>query len=174
MCWIHIHNDDMMSVREFVKHVKLIVYGDDNALGVSDEKKDIFNQWTIAEAMSFFGQKYTAENKEDDPPKLRSIYDIEFLKRTFRYEPRLGRHVAPLRMATIVEMPYWTKKEGYDEIWRDNFDNALKELSLHPPEKFEERASEMLARASEAGHFPLIIDRNTLVDEITNSENLYH
>ena len=173
MAWVKAHQGRLEEVRSFTDHVSLTSFGDDNGFGVSDAKKDIFNQRTVTQYMAELGLKYTAENKEDNPPPLRSIYDIEFLKRKFRYEPRYGRHAAPLRMASILEMPYWTKVEYSDGIWKQNFENALRELSLHPESVFNEWAPRMIRAALDAGYQPIITDRGVLLDEIVKKEIQY-
>lgn len=57
--------------------------------------------------MKEFLLTYTSETKEGTVPDYRSINEVTFLKRGFRWEPRLGRYVGPLEMDTIIEMPYW-------------------------------------------------------------------
>lgn len=168
MCWVRVHEDDISSLRNFTTYVSLITYGDDHALGISEVKGELFNQHTITDTMKTFGLLYTAEDKSSNPPPFRSIWEIEFLKRRFRYEPLVGLVVAPLRLETITEMPYWSKKEGYEAIWREKLETAIRELSLHPPEIFEDWSQTFMnATVKKTGYRPIIIDRQTLIDEVT-------
>lgn len=54
--------------------------------------------------------EYTAEDKSSNPPPVRPLQELTFLKRGFRFEPKVQRYVAPLALESILEMPYWTKK----------------------------------------------------------------
>ena len=105
---------------------------------------------------------------------MRSIFEIEFLKRMFRYEPRLGRVVAPLRLETILEMPYWSKKEGFENIWRENLENALRELALHDVSVFNHYVPQLLeASRMRANYCPVLTARNALLDEVSKMERIY-
>ncbi|APG77386.1 hypothetical protein [Shahe picorna-like virus 10] len=174
MCWVKAHHGALNCLRFFSDNVTLKSFGDDNALNLSDYASKIFNQIEIAKFMAELGLEYTSEDKDSNPPPLRDIEEIEFLKRSWRYEPLVGRYVAPLRLETILEMPYWSKKEGFEEIWRVNLDNAIRELALHPPEVFAEWSTIMLNKSWErASYRPLVFDRETLVNEISGMDKLY-
>lgn len=173
MCWVVLNGNKLESLRAFDKQVSLIDFGDDNVLNVANTSSEIFNQHTVTVAMRNFGLIYTSEDKSSNPPPFRSIFDVTFLKRSFRYEPRVGRMVAPLALDTILEMPYWTKKDAFEQVWRDNVDNALRELSLHSKEVFDEYAPMMIEASRQKGFVPVLSDRNVLMDEVSKIEKMY-
>lgn len=125
------------SIADFDRTTKFVVYGDDLIGSVSHEIKPWFNQVTITEAMRQIGYTFTDEDKTGAVHIFRSLDDVSFLKRKFRFEPMVQRYVAPLSMDSIREMLYWTKKgANSDNVTRTNVDNALRELSLHGEEDF--------------------------------------
>nr|QDH91380.1 MAG: RNA-dependent RNA polymerase [Picornavirales sp.] len=117
----------------FNAHVYLAVCGDDNIFTVSHEYRDLFNEMTLVSVMSELGMTYTTELKGTATIPFRKLEEVEFLKRSFRFEPILGRRVGPLRLSVILEMVNWSKKGAdFVDITCHNVDVALDELSLHP------------------------------------------
>jgi len=116
--------------------------------------------------MKSFGYNYTDEMKTSDGegPLSRNLEEVTFLKRGFRFEPGVGRYLAPLALPAILEMLYWTQR-GHcgEEITRTNVDNALRELSLHSRATFDEWSPKILASArSKLDYHPTIIDYDAL------------
>ena len=174
MCYVAAHEYDVSSLRKFEDFIALIVYGDDNVLNVAEEKADIFNQHTITKHMATFGLTYTSEDKLADPPPFRTIFQVEFLKRRFRYEARIGRYIAPLRMETILEMPYWSRKNGYEMIWRTNLENALRELAFHEKHIFDEWCPVMVEQSRRrTGYVPYVIEYKALLLEASKMVKVY-
>lgn len=171
LCWIKSHGGSVQCLRDFSKSVKLVAFGDDNIASVAQHARDIFNQHTLSMHMKELGHIYTSDSKDSFDSAFRSLKDITFLKRSFRYEERVGRYVAPLDLKTILEMPFWTKKEGVDQVWRDNVDNALRELSLHESTVFDNWVPVVVTESSRAGHHPVLTDRNSLLDEVCKMPN---
>lgn len=175
MCFVKTNGDDINSLRQFKVHTELSANGDDHLLSVSDKYLPTFNQNTITTAMAEYGMTYTSEDKEDkNPPPSRPITEVTFLKRSFRYEPFYGRYCAPLKLETILEMPYWSKKKFYDTIWRDNLENAVREMSLHEPEVFNKWVPRMCEASYKLTQYvPEIVSRKALLDEIVKKEIKY-
>lgn len=175
MCFVKVNGDDIGALRQFSVHTKLSANGDDHLLTITDKYLSIFNQNTITTAMADFGLTYTSEDKDDlNPPPSRPITEVTFLKRSFRYEPFYGRYCAPLKLETILEMPYWSKKKFYDTIWRDNLENAVREMSLHEPEVFNKWVPKMCDASYRLTQYvPEIVNRKALLDEIVKKEIKY-
>lgn len=131
MVWTKIQGVSMRS--KFHDYNYLVVYGDDNAINISPEVTDNFNQNTIAKVMSEYGMTYTSENKIDgDIADYRPIEEITFLKRGFRFEPYKDEYVAPLALDTVLYSVYWCKnKKLMRQIVADNVETLYCELSLH-------------------------------------------
>lgn len=80
-----------------------IAYGDDNAWAVHPELRDDINFLTMQYHLGKLGMTYTPADKLDvDPEPFKNIHDITFLKRSFRFEPILGRYVGPLDLETTL------------------------------------------------------------------------
>ncbi|ATO59709.1 nonstructural polyprotein [Solenopsis invicta virus 5] len=128
-------------MKDFDKHVSLVSYGDDNVINFSDEISDWFNMETITEAFAKLGFTYTDELKgaSGEVPKWRTIYDVQYLKRKFRYDEQRKVWEAPLCMDTILEMPNWCRG-GLDiqEGTKVNCENAIMELSMHDQQTFDQ------------------------------------
>lgn len=85
-------------VDSFKQNVSLITYGDDNAMGSG---VDWFNHTAIAEVLSTVGVKYTMADKLAISVPFIPITEVSFLKRTFRWEPRLQSYMATLDIESI-------------------------------------------------------------------------
>lgn len=139
MVWVRIMG--IGYAHRFWEFVYLCVYGDDNILNVSPEIIDRFNQDTIAAKMAEIGMTYTNENKEGSVTKTRTLEEVSFLKRGFRYEDVLRSYVGPQELESILYVPYWCKnKSMIDEITLGNVEFTYQELSLHGPATWDEHA----------------------------------
>lgn len=150
-CWARMGQqleiDYHESIKDFESDCALIVLGDDNAYAVSPKYREYFTEVAVADWMSEIGMVYTSELKDVGLHKsLRRLEDIEFLKRSFRYDNVLRRWVAPLRLSVILEIPYWTKAipGQMEAIVGDNVQEALNELALHPRSTYEEWAPQII------------------------------
>lgn len=86
----------------FEEHVNLMVYGDDNVMGVSP-KCTFFNHTAMQQELANIGVVYTMADKTSASVPFVSIDDISFLKRTFKYDEDIGAIVAPLEEASITK-----------------------------------------------------------------------
>jgi hypothetical protein len=165
MAWVRAHDGSLCSLLDFSKKVKAIFLGDDNLLSVADTAQRIFSQNKLTEIFAELGQQYTSETKvEGDVPDFRKLTDVEFLKRTFRYENAVGRYVGPLRMETILEIPYWTKKHDSHEIMLANCERSIYELALWGKDIFVDKTREVLPFMKEVGYQPRSEDWLTWLD----------
>lgn len=149
-------------INEFNKNVYLCALGDDNVFCVSDEFKEDFNELTLVSCMARIGLKYTTELKGEATVPFRTIEDVEFLKRSFRPIRLKGqfRYLAPIQFTTIVNMLYWTKKGHMsDQISCDNISLALREISLHGKEVFDEYYP--LLRSLKEQYYPDVVSKHS-------------
>jgi hypothetical protein len=138
-------NSDHSSCAAFSRYVNLISFGDDNILNISDAVIDEFNQTTIAEGYRRIGMTYTDESKSVDVVAYRSLEEVSFLKRAFRWDNATFTYKAPLQMETIMEMCNWIRGDmDLEETVNVNVETALMELSLHPQQIFQEKSSQIL------------------------------
>nr|WPR17565.1 MAG: non-structural polyprotein [Pseudoscorpian dicistrovirus 2] len=144
-CWYYLTDWYRDGLSLFWEHVYIIVGGDDNAVNVSDQAIDWFNQVTVMGAMATIDLTYTDENKGDVMLPYREISEITFFKRAFRFEKLIQRYVGPLSMETILEMPQWTNKTAMkDQVVHERVEACLNELSLHGREIYEQWAPKII------------------------------
>jgi hypothetical protein len=135
-CYMHITGDK----KYFWEKVSPLVYGDDNVVNVADSIKDVYNQVTVSAAMmECFGLKYTSGAKDGVLAPFTTIDNITFLKRRFYCDSR--GWLCPLELDSFLYTHYWCKNKSLVEpIMLDSLENALEELSLHPPVTWDEYA----------------------------------
>jgi hypothetical protein len=149
-------------ISDFNNFVYAIAFGDDNLLSVRDEVIHQFTPDALQAGLLKVGMKYTNEAKTQSMGSFRPILEVSFLKRSFRFEPILGRYVAPLDITTILETPYWTKRgSSADKIALDNLQFSILELSLHGENVFVKYVPKMTELAFEKyRHSPEVIRFN--------------
>jgi hypothetical protein len=175
MCWIKLHPEGVKALSQFPEKVYFIGYGDDSMCNVADDCLGFFNYETLGKAMADLGFDYTDELKTEATVLYRHVDELSFLKRGFRFEPILGRYVAPLSMTSILDMLYFTKK-GADsqEITKTNVNNAFMELCMHSPEDFQCWAPRWLAGAREKLKYqPPVVNRVSLLRMVAQLDNYY-
>lgn len=165
LAWYEHNGQSLSSFRTFDENVKLVSYGDDSIGNVVDGNPG-FNQNTIPEYMSRYGLTWTHETKVDGIfPDYRQITEIDFLKRSFRFEESVGQWVAPLSLDSVIEPCCWTKEGPYElTTQRSNISNAFRELPLHGKEVFNNFAPKLISLSQEhLDYIPDVTDfRNSL------------
>lgn len=125
----------------FKKNVNLLTVGDDN---IFNSKLDDFNHTVIAKILGNYGLQYTMADKESESVPFISIYDADFLKRTFRHLE--GTVVAPLALDSIFKSLCMIVRKGNisdEEQLAQSYSAARREWSLHGKEVFERNCSKM-------------------------------
>lgn len=128
----------------FREHTYTIAQGDDIAASVRDEYRDLYNDVIFSKYSKELGMSYTNETKSGTIVPLRSLGDIEFLKRSFVYDVRENLFIAPLKLKSILKMVDWTKRKNKNRIVADNVVTALKELSLHSRDVYDEYSKKII------------------------------
>jgi hypothetical protein len=129
----------------FSNNVYLCVMGDDNVFHVSRAYRDVFTELCVQKHMKSFGLTYTPENKDDQFGSWRTLSEIEFLKRSFRWEHKFQRFLAPWRLEALLESPYWVMNSAsqVDSTIQKVY-SCLRELSLHDEAIFNKWAPLMI------------------------------
>jgi hypothetical protein len=137
--WYAIHDFKKACLTRFLDNVYAIVQGDDNAFAVHPDYVHKFNEVSISHHLKDLGLVYTNETKSGVNTELRYLRDIEFLKRSFVWDPLSGTYVGPLRLNALLEIINWTKKgDKRKEITLQNVDTTIKELAIHGKVIFNE------------------------------------
>jgi hypothetical protein len=141
MCWIKTG----LPIDVFNSSVRFTSLGDDNVFSVSQEYREYFNELTLVDLMEQIGMVYTTELKGVAELPFRNLSQVEFLKRSFRFDYSLNRWVAPLRMESIFATLNWTRKGfGSDQITADELSSSFGELSLHGRSVFNQFAPKLM------------------------------
>lgn len=123
-----------LPLQQFDESVNVITYGDDNVLCLDENAIKVFHQGIMTQGLAKLGMTYTDEQKTGITSS-RSLEEVEFLKRSFRWSESMQRWVAPIRLASIAKMLNWQHKTADDGgVLADEISCALRELSLHGAE----------------------------------------
>lgn len=132
----------LVGQHHFTKYVYMIAYGDDNVLNIADVIAEEFNQCTISAALATIGHIYTDEAKTGEIVKYRTLSEVQFLKRSFQFDSKLKRHVAPLDQSVIYEMLNWVRKSkstlNVDDVLLTNVQVAFREIVYHGEDAYNE------------------------------------
>lgn len=146
-------------LRELDRHVRFMVYGDDNLISVRRDSKylDMLTQASYTNAFASMGFEYTDETKgEVEVGQDRDILQVSFLKRmwaTTSTNP-MRKYLSPLALDTILESIQWTKRADFDhEFVRDNVVNMLQELSQHDRATFAKWAPKIIEASRRTMNF---------------------
>lgn len=128
-----------VSMKDFDKYVRMVSYGDDDVVNISDNIIEWFNQQTITSAFAEIGMIYTDEAKTGgEVPKFRMLNEVAYLKRRFQFDEESKTYLAPLELAVCLEMPNWIRGEiDPTDATRQNAEAAIAELPWHGRDMFE-------------------------------------
>jgi hypothetical protein len=149
----------------FADNISMVSYGDDNVVNLSDYVSTWFNQQSVTEAYASFGMTYTDETKSEQVVPYRTIEDVAYLKRHFRYDGALWR--APMALETILETPQWIRKTP-DHIGATqmNVENSVMELAQHPESVFNHWAPKIIrAFYNETNMYPDVKTYDSYIEE---------
>jgi len=140
-CWARLMNaTTIKDIRNFDNNVYLITLGDDNLFAVSPQYREQFNESALEPVMAELGLTYTSDTKDGVNKNLRTLFDVTFLKRKFRFEDYVHRYVAPLDYDTAMQISYFCKKNMIlEEAVLSNLETTIKELSLYGKPMFLEQ-----------------------------------
>ncbi len=143
-CFLRMQLDQGHWDWQFYDHIYLTAMGDDNLYACSEVVAKHFGESIVAKYMSELGLNYTSDTKEISADGLRTLYQVSFLKRKFRFDNRGKVHmfkwVAPIDLKVIYDTPCWYKigPVPKDELLISNLKSSLCELSIHGEQVFEE------------------------------------
>ncbi|UHK03030.1 MAG: RNA helicase [Guiyang dicistrovirus 2] len=160
-------NPRWRSMKHFRKHVSMVSYGDDNVLNISNDALPLYNQLSISEMMREIKHEYTDEEKTGNLVLSKSLDDVYFLKRKFRYCEELGRTVAPLKKEVIYEMLNWSRNTtDPSEILMDNIEVAFREIVLHGRDAYEQLRKDVTQVSKYLPRYPQILSYESLLLDI--------
>jgi hypothetical protein len=107
--------------------VRFITNGDDNGMAISDELE--IDPLKLQAELLKIGFFYTSEDKVSQVGYKLSLSLVTYLKRSFRFEPLLGRVVGPLAKQTIFDMINWMRRNGSLDDYKKTVAKAQEEMS---------------------------------------------
>lgn len=100
----------------FKDNIRLMVYGDDNIIGVNKEVVPWFNHTALVFAYEQMGIKYTMAEKEAESVPYIKITEATFLKRYFRFDDVLQCQMAPIEFQSIADsLTMWVRSKSITE-----------------------------------------------------------
>lgn len=148
--------------RDFKELVKLLTYGDDNAMGVHDDA-GWFNHTAIQRVLADVDIQYTMADKEAASVPYIHIDDVSFLKRTWRFDGDVGAYVAPLDRSSIHKMLTVCVQKGNVSPKchaMQVIGTAIREYFFYGKEEFE-TASAMLQEVVKLADLELYVEGTT-------------
>lgn len=132
LCFKDVLNVGPRAFYLFNTEVYLIATGDDCVFAVSEEYEPVFNEYVLGDVFAKFGMVYTPEIKDSVRSSLkRSIEEVSFLKRSWRFESSLNRYLGPMLLEAVLCQLNWTRIREGDQILIDKAHHVVRELSLH-------------------------------------------
>jgi len=129
----------------FDDHVYLIVLGDDNLYCCDPGFTNLYNGQSVASAVAHLGYVYTPADKGLHKWSMKSLAKSSFLKRGFRFDREFGRYVAPLDLASIMDMVNWQKESSNSYADCEAIiSTALDELIYHGKELYNQYSAQLL------------------------------
>nr|QKN88980.1 MAG: polyprotein [Picornavirales sp.] len=102
---------DWATMYYFDCFVRIVVYGDDLIMCVSDQIVSVFNAISIRDALKAHGITVTSAQKNNELQAFSTLEEATFLKRSFKPHPtRSGVWLGPIDTASIEECLNWIHK----------------------------------------------------------------
>lgn len=111
VAWLALTGKNMA---ECSAHTRIVVYGDDVLISVSDTYKEIFNANTLCQAFAEMGIKCSDESKQSVFPDYRRLDEVSFLKNNFVFNHEIQKWVAAMDEKAALEVCHWIRKSPDD------------------------------------------------------------
>lgn len=157
-CYVELTGD----TRNVHENFRYATFGDDNLNSISDTVAEVFNQVTVAECMlKKYGLTYTSGAKDGTLVPYKTVEDCVFLKRGFYKDPSYtSGWAAPLDPSSYLYTSYVFKNNRMSNSeLLDKLNDTLGEMSLHPPEVWEEQHRMVFKAIHDLGSVPLYTTR---------------
>jgi len=132
-------SSDEEILNSFQDHVMLFVYGDDNQISTD---MAWFNFSNVQRVFKSVGITYTPPTKDDSTYDFMEMDDIDFLKRSYKYDDDLNAIVAPLSIDSINKMlTTWVASDSISPEVQAlaTISSAIREYFFHGRGVFEEK-----------------------------------
>ncbi len=130
----------------FQDDVHLLTMGDDNMMSVR-YGIDWFNHTSISKIFAQVGITYTMADKNAESIPFIDIKNVEFCKRSFRWEPCTGTYLAPLLEASIWRPFFYQDRSSVlskEAAVIESVANAMREFFFYGSETYYEQMFDMI------------------------------
>lgn len=140
-------------IKDFFQNIIDYVLGDDKIGGCKDSQETSLNALTMRDFYTSIGLDATDSKKQKITKPFDDINDVTFLKRSFRYHPKLGKIVCPLDMKSIDSTISWYDSDKvYTDVIKDKLHAVQREYFLHH-EVYESKIRILEQECKSRGHF---------------------
>nr|AWS06671.1 polyprotein [Maize-associated retrovirus 1] len=142
MAWKQITN---LPLYVFEDNVRLVTYGDDLIMSVSDKFVSIFNNISIFQYFTSVGIKVSSSSKGEIDTPYVTFDSADFLKSKFKPHPfRKYEYLAPMDWISVEECAKWIhKSDDAREATRVNAETSLRLAYAHGKEVFDSWKKEL-------------------------------
>nr|WFG60926.1 polyprotein [Riboviria sp.] len=107
------HNPRLATLDAMYEHMRLLVYGDDVFICVSDTICEIFNNVTLHNFFKQYKIEYTDADKTGEMRKYVSLQDATFLKRSFVRHPYIKYQIlGAIEKRSVEDCANWIRKSA--------------------------------------------------------------
>jgi len=124
----------ILPLTELESKIRVMTLGDDHIFGF-DKSIDYVTHTKFVDYFKQLGITYTDEKKGEGPvADVRTMDDISFEQRTWRWSEELQRYVAPLNFDSILNAIYWCEEKDLKQVCQSMVD----EISFHGEEVYSD------------------------------------
>ncbi|AJC98140.1 polyprotein [Thaumetopoea pityocampa iflavirus 1] len=133
--WRHITGENFSVMHD---NIKILTYGDDVCINVSNKYKDIYNTSSLSDFFKSYNIVFTDVDKTDKIIQYRSLETVTFLKRSFKLHPNSSAiFLAPIEEQSIRKCVNWMTRKG--DALANTLENCKQACELafgHGPEYY--------------------------------------
>nr|QKN88981.1 MAG: polyprotein [Picornavirales sp.] len=96
-----------LNLEEYDSKVRVVFYGDDLIMCVSDDIIDVFNGISISKFFSDYNIIFTDISKDNKPVKYKNLFECDFIKRRFVPHPFMSNYLAPVDIKSVHSCLNW-------------------------------------------------------------------
>lgn len=160
--------DRLLSWKTFLSLVVPRFYSDDFVCTVSPLIAHILRPDVVADAYKEFGWKVTSATKQATKTTFRHLSEVQFLKRSFRFDQDLAMWLPPLEFDTIADMVRYVRASHASNVraqFLANVGDAFDEAAYHGKDKYNMFCSWVISAAQARDMF---VPRTSWEDKIRN------
>lgn len=157
-------NNKLHVIGSFRDNVRMMFVGDDS---IGSTKLLWYNMATLQRVFAKFGVKYTDAQKNLVATEFINFSDMDFCKRNFRFEERVDKLVAPIKLDSIYKslFCYRESKTAVKDIILGVLRGAARELARHRKEIFDTEIEVLRNVAQDYGVLHMVGELHHSYDE---------